>query len=249
MGRNHLYYLGSTNRNLNKNSLFLFSQNDSTAFFLLCHLQKKCLWGKQKGNTPLLMKLNKKKARRQQIFLSHSVRQPVILWSEGSVLRWRLAKSLLWETLQMPSAAEGWLPVPIASNDKRRIRKHPRRGSGLEDVPCLVLHGSRSTKFKAACDHFIKTAVFLWFQMTHKQVLRFALYCFTNMESSEQHFPAHFQFRSNTGHKRLPRWLSSSRAGDKELNSLDWTDSSMWRCNSSQGPQITFTSMPMLELF
>lgn len=61
MGRNHLYYLGSTNRNLNKNSLFLFFQNDSTAFFLLCHLQKKCLWGKQKGNTPLLMKLNKKR--------------------------------------------------------------------------------------------------------------------------------------------------------------------------------------------
>lgn len=55
------YYLGSTNRNLNKNNLFLFSQNDSTGFFLLCHLQKKCLWAKQKGNTPLLMKLNKKR--------------------------------------------------------------------------------------------------------------------------------------------------------------------------------------------
>lgn len=61
----------------------------------------------------------------------------------------------------MPSALEGWLPVLTRSDDKCRMRKHPRSGSGLEDVLCLLLYGSKSTKFKAARDHFRKTAVFL----------------------------------------------------------------------------------------
>lgn len=61
MARYHLHNLGSTNKNLTQNNLFLFSQNASTVFLLLCHLQKKCLWAKQKRNTSLLMKLNKKR--------------------------------------------------------------------------------------------------------------------------------------------------------------------------------------------
>lgn len=51
------------------------------------------------------------------------------------------------------------------------------------------------------------------------------------MESNEWHFPDHFQFQSSSGHKWLPNWFSSSKAGDKEMSSLDWTDSSTWRYN------------------
>lgn len=39
----------------------------------------------------------------------------------------------------VPSALEGWLPVPIPSDDKCRMRKHPRRGSGLPCTPSATL--------------------------------------------------------------------------------------------------------------
>lgn len=37
------------------------SKNDSSVSLLLCHLETKCLWAKQKWNTSPLVKLNKKK--------------------------------------------------------------------------------------------------------------------------------------------------------------------------------------------
>lgn len=94
MRRNHLHYLGSTNINLSKNSTFII------VFFLLCHLQKKCLWAKKKGNTSLLRKLNKKRLL-DSTFSSHTLSGSQSSL-EGSELRWRLTKSLLRETLQCP---------------------------------------------------------------------------------------------------------------------------------------------------
>lgn len=85
MARHHLHDLGSTNKNLNKNNFFSFSQNESTVFLLLCHLQKKCLWAKQKGNTSLLMKLNKKR------FLQIANFSSLILLSKQSFSDFRAA--------------------------------------------------------------------------------------------------------------------------------------------------------------
>lgn len=93
------------------------SKNDSSVSLLLCHLEKKCLWAKQKWNTSLLVKLNKKKrlADREFFPLSLLANLPSPE-SESSTLKSRLAQSLCeWETLQTHSVLEraAWQSVLI----------------------------------------------------------------------------------------------------------------------------------------